>query len=248
MKRRLGIITAGVLLLALAAPGAWAQGRRNVPKVRKPSAGEELVALMKKIKISVAMENAPLQDLVHVVREHLNKNFIISPKVWAEHSEEDVRVTVTLKEVSIHSLLRVTLLPRELTVTVREGVLMVVPLSVVTEKVSAKFYDVRDLVLPIRDFKAPQVRWGIQDIDHGLRSASYSSIFGSIASSDEDYDDGGTALDTLQLLIETHTGGDSWVENPDTSLSFVNGLMVISQTKKTHKEIKTLLRQLRRMR
>ena len=59
---------------------------------------------------------------------------------------------------------------------------------------------------------------------------------------------GRITLDTLQLLIETHTGGDSWVDIPDTSLSFVNGLMVVSQTKKTHKEIEKLLRQLRRMR
>lgn len=210
------------------------------------SDAEELTALMKRTKVSVELENAPIEDLVEIVRQHLNKNFVVSPKVWGEHSSEDLRISVKLKEVSVHTLLRVTLRPRDLTVTVSEGVLMVVPRSAVTEEIITKIYDIRDLVLPIRDFTPPQVPWGIQGSADGS-GATFSSIFGSLADGGEE-DDGGATLDTIQQLVEAHTGGDSWTEHPKAALSFVNGMMVVSQTKKTHEEIDRLLASLRKMR
>lgn len=214
--------------------------------VQKPSEADEWAALLKRTKVTVELENAPIEDLVEIVRGHLARNFIVSPKVWAEHSAEDLRISIKLKDVSVHTLLRVTLKPRELTVTVSEGVLMVVPRSAVTEKVTVKMYDIRDLVVPIRDFTPPAVPWGIQGSADGS-GATFSSIFGSLADGGEE-DDGGASLDTIQQLIEAHTGGDTWVEHPEVTLSFVNGLMVVSQTKKTHEEIDKLLSALRKMR
>lgn len=209
-------------------------------------AERELGALLKNTSISVDLNNATLGSLVEVVRAHLGRNFIVSSDVWKEHSEEQLRFTLTMKEVSVQSLLKVTLRPRGLTVTVREGILVVVPISSVAERLTTRIYDVRDLTLPLEHFTPMAVKWGIQDTGDGTDGAIFTSLF---AQAGQDTGEARTAsLDMLVQLVQTHTGTGTWAQNPRTTLSEVNGMLVITQTDKVHREIEGLLNGLRRVR
>jgi hypothetical protein len=233
-------------ILAAAAAGA-ARGQESGDR-----SAEQLTALLKQTRISVSLKEASLRDLVEVVRAQLNRNLIISPKVWEERPEDQLKINVALKDVSVQTLLRVTLKPNGLTLAVREGIMMVVPQSAVQERILTKVYDLRDLTTAVKHFPSTEVPWGIPSPGGSgnlTQGATYSSIFGGIDRSDAP-EVGGTTADSLQQLIQAHTGGKSWAENTKTQLKFVagTGVMVVSQSRAVHEEIEAFLDALRRMR
>lgn len=220
-----------------------------------PQFVKDMTDRMKNTRISaIDLSDAPIEDLVKTAREYLNCNFVVSPKVREKHAEEELRVTVRLKEVSVQTLLKVVLKPKGLTVTVRDKILMVVPQEEITQAMTTKIYDVRDLLYGVTSFTPPSVPWGAVGGGGGRGGGGvpYSSIFSGFDTGGEG--DGGESrsdedmLGTLRQLIETHTGEGSWESNDKATLSFVNGMLVVTQNDKTHKEIDELLQTVRRMR
>lgn len=235
-----------ILLLALAL--------QDPPKVDAQFV-KDITDRMKTTRVSaIELTDAPIEDLVRTAREYLNCNFVVSSKVREKHLEEELRVTVRLKDVSVQTLLRVVLKPKGLTVTVRDRVLMVVPQEEIEQQMVTRIYDVRDLLNPLTSFTPPPVPMGILGpVDgRGGGGVPYSSIFSGFSEGGDSAGGESRPNDdmpgTLRQLIETHTGEGSWEANDKASLSYVNGMLVITQNEKTHKEIGELLQIVRRMR
>ena len=46
-------------------------------------------------------------------------------------------------------------------------------------------------------------------------------------------------------MVKQNTGDKSWDENPNASISLTNGILVVSQSKRVHEEIKRFVNLLR---
>lgn len=201
----------------------------------------ELGRLLKRTRVTVELEDTPLDGLAELAAEHLGKNVLVSPQVWKKFSDENLRFTIKLKEVSLLTLMRVTLRPKGLTVTFRNGVLTIVPQAAVADPVVTKMYDVRDYVLPLLNHMPPHLMVAsIMTLPH-RNSRGARRIFEPMDAADEQTAEEEDALDALQSMVEIHTGGNSWTEDPRVTLSFVNGKMIVTQTAAVQKEVRELL-------
>jgi hypothetical protein len=131
------------------------------------------------------------------------------------------------------------LTPKELTLTHREKVLVVLPRRALDAQVFTRLYDVNDLVCGKTSFPGPiWVRGGAKDLDGRI------SPFLSLAFEDEEVEptfDG----DFLIHILTTGTGSHRWDENPHASMRMIKGMLVVSQTRAMHAEIERLIAQLR---
>jgi hypothetical protein len=95
-------------------------------------------------------------------------------------------------------------------------------------------YEARDLMLGIKDFAGPRMELRPPG-DHGLIGCVFllpdepEVLLGS---------------EILLDLLKANTGGASW-DDGSASISEVNGLLIVSQSKAVHEEIRTLLDLLR---
>jgi general secretion pathway protein D len=125
---------------------------------------------------------------------------------------------------------------------------------------STEVYDIRDMIMPIRDFDSPDLNLGqIDDVDDGGGTGTGGGgddggIFGG--DDDDDDDDGDNnddqvtrqeLINNIMNLIETTIDPNSWPPAGGTigSMEEHNGQLVITQTRKNHEEIQQLLNKLR---
>ena len=215
--------------------------------VAQRSDSKEMVRLLKQTTVSVELADTPLDELADLAGGYIQKNVIVSSKV-----QGDPRFTIKLTDVSLATLLKVTLRPRGLTVTARDGVLVIVPLSDVAEPIVTKVYDIGDYVLPLLNH--PPHHMMVQSIMTMPQNVLFGHegrmgpIFASLDAADEQTAEQEMALDALYAMIETHTGGNSWTEDPRVTISFVNGKWVLSQTAPVHEEVRAMLARLRSFR
>lgn len=200
----------------------------------------EAVDKLKQTRVSVELDEAPLEELLEIVAAHLGEPVAIDPAV----DTEDLRVSVKLDDVSVHSLLRLTLKPRGLTLTLRRGAYVVVPQEATGPGLVTRIYDTQDVILPMPSFLGSSV------------AEDYTSLYAKMAGGHEDEEplqlDGATprtkrgeaielAKIGLRQFLEANTGGDSWTRDPRTAIRFGGAKLVVTQSADVHAEIERLL-------
>ena len=221
-----------VVTIAVMAGSAVAQTRGK----KVDSKLKEIRGRLASQKIDVDMDNMPLEDALNVIRSYTGYNIILDPKAREEHSSDVV--TLSLKNLSVRSILKIMLGDKELTLVYRRGVLVVVPKAEVSMKVVTKVYDVKDLLYTIRNFPGPKVELVPPDSSGG------TALSGAIFDIGDD-DEGTITEDFLTELIPQSTGGDSWDENENANIEVINNMLVITQSERVHQEVAALLRMLR---
>ncbi|MHC4605948.1 MAG: hypothetical protein ACYTAF_03335 [Planctomycetota bacterium] len=220
---------ATLMLVALALTAASAAGSGD-PQYR------QIRNKLNSMRISVDFRDADLRDAVDFLRDATHMNIVLDPRV-PEMLGDDIEVTIRVKELLLKSVLKLILHPRGLSAVYREGALVIVPEEVSYAKVRLELYDVRDLMIRIRDFVGPIVDLRYEGSNGYLPGAVFTwedepkeSIYG------EDF--------LMDILRET-TGGHSWEENPNAGIEYINGVLLISQSNKVHREIMRMLMLLR---
>ena len=176
--------------------------------------------------------------LLNVVREFSGLNMVVDATVYEELSEDDLMVTIRVKDLLLKSVLKLMLEMKNLTAIYKEGVLLIVTKgSAVHTKTTTQIYDVRDMLFAIRDFPGPKV-------ELTAPGAGGTPLTGATFSLDEEPTSTITE-DFLVDIIQENTGGGSWDENENASVTLANGLLIVTQTTKVHKEVKRLLQLLR---
>lgn len=180
--------------------------------------------------ISVDFDAVPLEEALQVVRAQLGTNLVLSADGHA-----DAPVTMQLKDVSVRTVLKIMLDERELTLTRRDGVLVVVTKASLADRVVTRVYDVRDLIHAPPNFAGPSM---------ALTNPG-DTLIGTILIFPEEESTPTFPGDFLLDLIPLSTGGRSWEENERAKIEIVNNLLVVTQTEATQKEVGDLLRLLR---
>ncbi len=195
----------------------------------------EILNKLETLKISMDFKDATLQDVIDFLREMTRMNFLIDKRVYEQVSEQELRVTFKVDDLSLKAALKLILQMRGLSLLYRDGVLIVVPKAVVEEDVVMRIYDVRDLLFKVRDFPGPNLEL-VPPADAGTQ---LGTAF--------EQEEGNTIEDPDFILnmVKTHTCIGSWEENPKVSLHMSNGMLVVTQTRDGHKEVVNLLNKLR---
>jgi len=228
MKTMLTAAILGILALpALAQEG----GRETDPRK------QEILNKLNTMRVTVDFTNTPMEEAVAYLRDYTNINIVIDAEVSKNQTEEQLKVTLRVKDLLLKSVLKLMLTSRELTAMYKDGVVLIVPKGRIDKAVSLQLYDVRDLLVKIQDFAGPKVELVSPSKGGGgpLTGATFMLEEPRSTITEE----------FITEMVKQNTGDRSWDENPNASISLTNGVIVVSQSKRVHEEIKRFLNLLR---
>src|SRR6185436_7384206 len=197
----------------------------------------EAVNRINTMRVSVDFTNTSLEEAVAFLRDFTGLNILVDAEVYKNQSEDQLKITLKVKELSLKSVLKLMLGSRELTAMYKEGVVLVVPKSKVDKAVTLQLYDVRDLLVKIQDFNGPKV-----ELVSPQKGGS-GPLVGGVFTLDEPKSV--ITEEFITDMVKQNTGDKSWDENPNASMNLTNGVLVVSQSKKVHEEIKRFINLLR---
>jgi len=228
MKTMLTAAILGILALpALAQEG----GRETDPRK------QEILNKLNTMRVTVDFTNTPMEEAVAYLRDYTSINIVIDAEVSKNQTEEQLKVTLRVKDLLLKSVLKLMLTSRELTAMYKDGVVLIVPKGRIDKAVSLQLYDVRDLLVKIQDFAGPKVELVSPSKGGGgpLTGATFMLEEPRSTITEE----------FITEMVKQNTGDRSWDENPNASISLTNGVIVVSQSKRVHEEIKRFLNLLR---
>ena len=228
-------VAAGLVLALFSAP-AWAQGSSQRLDPKK----QEILNKLQNMKVDLNFENAPFQDVISYVRDLSGLNIVISAEVGENLSDDQLTVTLKVKELRLKSALKIVLGSRDLTATYKDGVILIIPKdSERNVSVHLQLYDVRDLLVKIRDFPGPVVELA--------SPADAAALAGPLTGATFSLEEPESIIteDFIVEMIQANTGDSSWDELPNASLTLNNGILVVSQSRRVHGEIQRLINLLR---
>ena len=225
------MLTAAILGI-LALPALAQEGTSETDPRR-----QEVLNKLNTMRVTVDFTNTSLEEAVGYLRDFTNLNIIVDAEVYKNQSEDQLKVTLKVKDLLLKSVLKLMLNSRELTAMYKEGVVLIVPKGKIDKAVSLQLYDVRDLLVKIQDFAGPKVELVSPSKGGGgpLTGATFTLEEPRSTITEE----------FITEMVKQNTGDKSWDENPNASINLTNGVMVVSQSKRVHEEIKRFINLLR---
>ena len=215
---------ASVLMVVLVAVGPAAAGQDDGARRAR-----EILATR---RITLDFQNARLGEVIAYLQEFSGLNFHIDAEALKDR--DDDRITIKVKDVSLRTVLKLVLNPRDLGCVYRDGVIVVTTRTRLAASTVTRVYDIRDLMFQLQDFPGPKF-----ELDY-----KQSGLDTSILNQFED-PKGGFPADTLVDLIKTTVQPRSWDESGEVSITTLTGLLVVSQSRAVHDELARFLDLLR---
>ncbi len=230
--RNLAVVLALGAVVPVALP-VFAQARRAAGTPRQA----EIAAKLDQIKISLDFHDAALPDVLDFVRSFSGIDFMLDPAVRERHGGDPIQVTMKVNDLPLRSALRLMLHGKGLTAVCREGVLVVVPKEKAEKEVVLRIYDVRDLMMKLGDNPGPVIALRPPGEGAGVKIDDFF----------EEWKEPPKTEFILEM-IRKNCGGASWEENPNASITFNNGLLMVNQTPRVHAEVAGMIGKLRQYR
>jgi hypothetical protein len=185
------------------------------------------------MRITLDFSNAKLDEVIAYFQEFTGFNFHLDPAARAK--EEDSRISIKLKDVTVMTALKLILKPRELGCVHRDGVIVIASKASLGTQTVTRIYETRDLSHGLMDFAGPRMELSSPGAGQALAGAIFIEEEPTVT----------LPADVLADLVKANTGGASWEDSSATSITMINGLLIITQSKPVHDEIQALLDQLR---
>jgi len=192
---------------------------------------EDTVRKLETMKVTVDFQDVRLPDAMDYLRDVTGLNLVILPK--AMEKDGDTKVRLKVKELSVKSVLKLILASRGLTVTYRDGALVVLPKEDLQDSVVMKMFDVRSMLVKLQDFNGPRVELVGPTTKTNLSNVGIFVIDEPKPPPIED--------DLMITIIKENTGSGSWDANPRAAIVLNNGVLVVSQTPAVLREVEALI-------
>src|SRR5574342_605281 len=82
----------------------------------------EVINKLNSQRISLDFKDAPIEDVVNFLREFTGINLYIAPDIHAKLSEDQLKVTLKVKDLLLKSALKLMLTSKDMTAVYKEGV------------------------------------------------------------------------------------------------------------------------------
>jgi hypothetical protein len=227
-------ILSAALLAVLARPLPAQEGTGEFESDPKK---QEIVNKLNTMRLTVDFKDNTLDEALNFIRDFSGLNIVVDAEVSQKLNPDQLKITLRVKDLLLKSCLKLMLGSRELTATYKDGVILVVPKGRTDKNVYLQIYDVRDLLVKLQDFPGPKVELVSPSKGGGgpLTGATFT-LEEPKSTITEDF---------ITEMIKANTGDRSWEENQGASVTLTNGMLVISQSRRVHGEIKQLLQLLR---
>jgi hypothetical protein len=232
-EAKMKMMASVLLVAALAFPG-FAQEGGGGSDPRK----QEVLNKLNTMRISTDFNAITLEEAVSFLRDASGLNIIVDAEVYKSQSEDQLKVTLRVKELLLKSVLKLMLSSRELTAMYREGVVLIVPKGRIDKSVTLQLYDVRDLLVKIQDFPGPRV-----ELVSPQSGGGGGPLTGAMFTLEEPRST--ITEEFITEMVKQNTGDKTWDENSTASITLTNGVLVVSQSKRVHEEILRFLNLLR---
>ena len=244
MRRIMAILLVLAILFGAACPILAGAGYRNPSKKssrakKRDLEFERILRVLYTQRVSVDFNEVPFEEAIGFLRKVSKLNIVIDPKVYQETPKETMRVTLKLDNLPLITIFKVILRFWELRMVYKYGVLFITTKKEVQKKLVLRIYDVRDLIMPIRDFPGPDI---------SLRNPEDTGPRIDYEFEEEREDSRIASPEELVNLIRQNIGGRTWEEVPGTSIEMRGGLLIVVQSREVHREIMIFLSQLRSLR
>jgi hypothetical protein len=220
-----------------AAPAKTPEADPRTPSLDAGARREQIASKLKNLKITLEFADTPLPEALDFIRSFSGIDFVIDTKVREKFPDDQLKVSLKVKDIPLESALRLLLSSKNLGAVYREGVLMVVLKEDLDKELTLRIYDVRDLLLKIQDHPGPT-------IELKPPSSSAGGIAGATFSLEEDNRKVLTE-EFIVDIIKKNCGVGTWEQNPNTSITLNNGLLMVVQSKRVHAEILQMIGMLR---
>lgn len=198
---------------------------------------EQVVSKLNSMKVSVDFKDVSLEEALDFLRAFSGLNLVVDAEVHQKMSEDQLKLTLRVRDLLLKSVLKLMLNPKDLTATYKDGVILIVPKDKVDRNVVMQIYDVRDLLVKLQDFAGPKVELVSPS------AATGGPLVGASFMLDEPRET--LTEDFITDMVRSNTGDRSWDENPNASINLTNGMLIVSQSRRVHDEVKRLLNLLR---
>jgi len=182
------------------------------------------------ILATLAYEDADVVDVVKDIAKKARVTIVWDKDALKAVSEDDRKISIELAEVKASNALNIVLDQVKLKKSYKNGVLYLTTEEKAQESTIIKTYDVRDITVKINDFPAPRIRLKAADDSGG----------GPIIEVPEEKPEVDT--DDIVELIEDSVKAD-W--GGKATVKVVKGNLIVTAPRNVHKEVVTLLAQLR---
>jgi hypothetical protein len=207
------------------APAAPAVARRA------PRSKAEALRMLDQVVVSVTFEGTTLADAVDYLGAVTGMNLMIGPALRKDGAADAIRFDLRLRKVTAKQVLDLMVSGRDLGIGFQNGVVTVTTLRESRGKPVLRLYPIGDMLLPIRDFPAP---------DLILRPAGAERTAEEPTETKHPYGD----ADEILAMVRDHTGSGTW-EDEGVSASAMGDWIVVKQYEEVHAEIARLMRLLR---
>lgn len=200
------------------------------------AAREAIVAKLDSLRFTCDFSQTPLREVIDFLREYSGINFTYSKEALkVADANPAPEVSFTVENIRFRDALRLILDQFDLTALYKEGVLVISTREEVERTTVTIAYDVRDLLMSIRDFPGPEI---------GLSQPGQSADTEFIEVADPPvYSD----PDALMDLLKKSVAPEAWSSEKAT-MAYLNGNLVVSASRSVHAELRKLLGMLRQMR
>ncbi|KPJ73383.1 MAG: hypothetical protein AMS14_06580 [Planctomycetes bacterium DG_20] len=242
-------------------PKAWkdlSDFRREFTKAvsAEPKAVAETRRRLKE-PIDLDFEKTSLDNVLKYVSEvQRGLNIVIDPDVSTAGIDLSTRVVdLKVKRVEVEAVLGL-ILGADLGFKVESGYILVTTREKLQQNLPVVTYPVQDLVAQIPDFGGEAPRFEVGDVLQQAASAAggggFGDLFGGAAAAPTDQPVGWQELvDIIQRTVNNQADPNvaAWSdEGGPAAIEFMNGLLIVTQTRQGHEKVADLLEQLRRER
>ncbi len=210
-------------------------------------------------EIDLDFEKTSLDNVLKYISDiKKGLNIVIDPDIASQGTDLSTRVVdLKVKQMSVESVLGL-ILGADLGYKVESGYILVTTRDKLQQNLPVVTYPVHDLVASIPDFSGQAPRINIQDVTQaaaamGGGGGQFGGLFGQGAQQAADQTSVG--FDELRQIITRTVNYMSdptvaaWAdEGGPAAIEYMNGLLIISQTRRGHTKLGDLLEQLRRER
>jgi type II secretory pathway component GspD/PulD (secretin) len=215
-------ITAAALLAALGLP-ALAQDAKEDATYRKIEAQLESTVVP-----VLSYEEVDIAEVVKDIAKKANVSIIVDKKALEGLDAGDRKITLELNQIKASNALNIVLDQVKLKKSYKNGVLYITTEAKADEDTTSKVYDVRDITVKITDFPAPRLK--LKGEDESGSIVEFPQEKGEV-----DTDD---IVELIEESVKADWGGKA-------SVTIVKGNLIVRATRAVHKEVSSLLRQLR---
>ena len=133
---------------------------------RTASAAErKAIRIIRSKRIGIALEDQPIEDVLKILREVTGLAFVMSAKAREAAKEEGLAVSITLENLPVENVLNLIALQlEEYRFTLRYGAVVLIKTEEYRPRRILRMYDVSDVVRKPRDFPAPRLGLGKDDL------------------------------------------------------------------------------------